>query len=101
MICTVSSTYDTIQLQMRPVVRWHQMNTRLRRLERAKTLFPTEPDAPPDTLRYSWVNCTIQPVFPYNFEKDLQKSSKESLVMGQPSFQASNAIIYLTYGAFL
>ena len=39
----------------------------------------------------------ISALFNFPYLRNLQ----ENLVMGQPSFQASNAIIYLTYGAFL
>ena len=50
----------------------------------------TETDPKPSTRQFV---TTI-----LNYRTALKKQSDK---MGQPSFQASNAIIYLTYGAFL
>lgn len=47
---------------------------------------------------YFSINYPQSPVIP---KKKKVKSRKITIAMGLPSFEASNAIIYLTYGAFL
>ena len=57
-------------------------------------------------LYYSAKAFPAFPLFPTYPQQPRSKATDDfepsrSFVMGQPSFQASNAIIYFTYGAFL
>ncbi|KMU84465.1 hypothetical protein CIHG_02250 [Coccidioides immitis H538.4] len=49
-----------------------------------------------DSSHLQKLTCTILPA-----TEELKNVILSTTEMGQPSFQASNALIYLTYGAFL